>query len=139
MTKDLDDLEKQFILNEDMEHEDIKTLISRILNFCKIDNKGFVIIHDKQLKMRDKIVLVLSARYLANRLQTKLGKEVNIQETINIKELTIMLNEKNGVITARLKELKDAKKIIQQDRGTYKVAPYAINDFLNQLEGVKNG
>jgi len=139
MTKDLEDLEKRFILNEDMEHEDIKTLITRILNFCKIDNKGFVIIHDKQLRILDRIFLVLSARYLANKLQTKLGKEVSIQETINAKELANMLKEKDAVIIARLKDLKDEKKIIPQDRGIYKVAPYAINDFLNQLEGAKNG
>ena len=139
MTKDLEDLEKQFILNEDMEHEDIKTLISRILKFCKIDNNGFVIIHKKQSRIPDRILLVLSARYLANKLQAKLGKEVSIKETINTKELANMLKEKDAVITARLKDLKDEKKIIPQDRGVYKVAPYAINDFLSQLEGAKNG
>jgi len=138
MTKDLEDLEKQFILNEDMEHEDIKELITRITNFCKVDNKGFVLIHNKQLRIQDKIMLVLSARYLANKLQQKLGKEASILELVKAKEMSEMLKEKDTVVIARLKELKDDKKIISQGRGIYKIASYAIKDLLNDLEGVKN-
>jgi len=138
MTKELEDLEKQFILNEDMEHEDIKELISRILKFCKIDNNGFVMIHNARLTIPNKILLILSARYLANKLQQKLGKEIKISDYVSAKELSNMMKEKDTVIIARLKDLKDAKKIISQDRGVYKVASYAIKDFLTELEGAKN-
>lgn len=138
MIQDLENLEKQFILNEDIEHEDIKDLIGRISKFCKIDNKGFVVIQGKKLKLLDKILLILSARYLANKLQHKLGKEVTIPENVSAKELSNMIKEKNTVILARLKDLKDGKKIISQGWGVYKVASYAINDFLMELEGAKN-
>ena len=138
MNEELEDLEKQFILNEDMEHEDIKNLISRILKFCKIDSKGFVVIQKSDLTIPQKIMLVLSAKYLANRLQQKLGRESPISEISRTKELARMLREKDAVIAARLKDLKDAKKIISPDRGTFKVAPYAIESFLKELEGVKN-
>jgi vancomycin resistance protein YoaR len=137
--KELEDLEKQFILNEDMEDEDIKDLISRILKFCKIDNKGFVVIQKSSLIMPQKIMLVLSARYLANKLQQKLGREnINIYEVVTAHELSSMLKEKDTVIIARLKDLKDAKKVISSERGVYKIAPYAIKDFLTDLEGGKN-
>jgi hypothetical protein len=139
MTKDLEDLEKQFILNEDMEHEDIKDLVKQILKFCKIDNKGFVIIQKFPLIIPQKLMLVLSARYLANKLQYSIGKESTISETSNAKELASMLKEKEAVISARLKDLKDAKKIISTDRGVFKIAPYAIKDFLAELEDTKNG
>lgn len=139
MTKELEDLEKQFILNEDMEHEDIKDLISRILKFCKIDNKGFVIIQKSGLIIPQKIMLVLSARYLANKLQEKLGRENNISGQVAAKELSSMLKEKDPVVIARLKDLKDAKKVLSSERGIYKIAPYAIKNFLNELEGAKNG
>ena len=139
MTKELEDLEKQFILNEDMEHEDLKDLISRILQFCKIDNKGFVVIQKAGLIIPHKIMLVLSARYLANKLQGKLGRENNISEKVAAKELSYILKEKDPVIFARLKDLKDAKKVLTSERGIYKIAPYAIKDFLKELEGTKNG
>ncbi|MFH0832282.1 MAG: hypothetical protein V1900_00975, partial [Candidatus Aenigmatarchaeota archaeon] len=83
MDKELEELEKQFILNEDMAHEDIKDLIKRILKFCKIDNKGFVIIQKKKLRIIDKMILVLSARYLANKLQIKQARDVTIQEIVS--------------------------------------------------------
>jgi hypothetical protein len=137
MIKELEDLEKQFILNEDMEHEDIKGYITRLIKFCKIDNKGFVIIQSSKLRTVDKLLIILSARYLANKLQQKLGKESTIAETVTIKDLANMIKEKDAVIIARLKELKDSKKIVPRGRGIYQIAPYAINDFLNELEGVK--
>lgn len=139
MTEELQDLEKQFIMDDDMEHNDIKKLIEQVLHFCRIDNNGFVIIQKTNLIMPQKILLVLTARHLANKLQEKLGREKVISEIVTATELSNMLKEKNAVILARLKELKDAKKVISADRGIYKIAPYIINDFLVELEGIKNG
>lgn len=138
MTQELENLEKQFILNEDMEHEDIKDLINRILTFCKIDNKGFVVIQISGLSIPQKIMLTLTARYLANKLQQKLNRDSSIAENSNAKELASMLREKEAVIAARLKELKDSKKIISPDRGIFKIAPYAIKEFLTTLDGAKH-
>jgi len=141
MDKSLEDLEKKFILDADMEHKDINSLISRILNLCQVDKNGFVKIEDKFLKklnLIDKIILILSARHLANKLQTKLGKEVTIREEMTSQEIANMLREKKIVINARLKELKDKKQAIPVERGTYKVAPYAVSDILDKMEAQKN-
>lgn len=138
----LEELERQFILEEDMEHEDINNLISRMLKFCKIDKKGYVIIYNKKLIIRDKILLVLSARYLANKLQEKLGKEITIMASINAKELAKMLREKENAIRARFKDLKEEGKIVTLKRGVYKITPHSIEDFLKILEdeeSYKNG
>jgi tryptophanyl-tRNA synthetase len=138
MDKELEELEKQFIFDKDMEHEDIKDLIGRILKMCKTDNSGFVIIRKSNLTIAQKIMLVLSARYLANKLQQKLNKDISILEVCKTKELANMVKEEDAVITARLKELKDDRKIISPGRGEFKIAPYAIKDFLTELEGAKN-
>jgi hypothetical protein len=137
MTKELEDLEKTFILDEDMEHADINKLIGRILKFCKIDNKGYVILQKGSLIILDKIMLVLSARYLANKLQQKLGRENPISEQMNTKEIAEMIKEKDAVVAARLKELKDAKKALSPKTGVYKIAPYAIDEMLDKLEHPK--
>jgi len=139
MAKRLEELEKEFILNEDMEYEDLRDLISRILKFCKVDNKGFVVMYQPSLRMVDKILLVLSARHLANKLQQKLGRKTTISEEVSAKELSNMLRKKDAVIIARLKDLKDAGKILSTKRGVYKIAPHVIEPFLKELEGGKNG
>lgn len=138
MTKELEDLEKQLILKDDMEHGDIKQLVGKLLQFCKIDEKGFVVIQKPSLIIPKKIMLVLSARYLANKLQQKLGREKVISEEVSAKELSNILKEKDAVIRARLKDLKDAKKILSPQRGIYKISPYTVNAFLIELEGTKN-
>lgn len=140
MEKSLEDLEKAFILDEDMEHKDINNLISRMLNFCQVDKNGFVKMDDKikKIKIPDKVLLILCARHLANKLQQKLGKEATIKEEMASQEIADMLREKQLVINARLKDLKDNKQVIAVERGTYKIAPYAISDFLKYLESIKN-
>lgn len=141
MDKSLEDLEKSFILDADMEHEDIKNLINRIQSFCQVDKNGFVKIDDKiakKLNILDRVLLVLTARHLANKLQLKLGKEATIKEEMISQEVAEILKEKQLVINARLKDLKDDKQIVSIERGTYKVAPYSILNFLNKLEGLKN-
>ena len=139
MTERLEDLEKEFIIDEDMEQEDIQQLISRILKFCKIDKNGYVVIYDKNLKLIDKILLILSARYLGNRLQQKLNRDITINDQVNNKEISNMLREKDIVVNARLKDLKDERKVILIRRGIYKIAPHVIDQVLSALEErVKN-
>lgn len=136
--KELEELEKDFILSDDMEREDIKELISRILKMCKIDAQGYVAIRKPDLTIAQRIMLVLSARYLANKLQHKLSRESPIDETCKTMDIANMLKEKDTVIRVRLKELKDAKKVLSSKRGVFKIAPYEIKDFLAELEGAEN-
>ena len=139
MTEQLENLEKEFIIDEDMEQEDIQQLISRIIKFCKIDKNGYVVIYDKNLKLIDKILLILSARYLGNRLQQKLNRDITINDQVNNKEISNMLREKDIVVNARLKDLKDERKVIPIRRGIYKIAPHVIDQVLSALEErVKN-
>ncbi|MFA6462012.1 MAG: hypothetical protein WCV90_07140 [Candidatus Woesearchaeota archaeon] len=136
MNKELEDLEKQFILDGDMENEDLKTLIEKLLFFCKIDKNGYVIVDNgstKKLTTPNGILLVLSARYLASKLQQKLGKESSIKEEVETQEIAQMLKEKPAIVTARLKDLKDQKLVVPVERGTFKIASYAIADLLNKL------
>jgi hypothetical protein len=137
MDKELENLEKSFILDEDMEHENIKELIGNIQKYCKIDKNGCVRLEPdvQSIKIRDKIMLILSARHLANNLQKKRSKDVTIGEEVASKELADMLKEKPLVINARLKDLKDDGSVLQISRGMYKVAPYSIKKFLNEIEG----
>ena len=139
MIEGLEELKKQFIVEDDIELDELKQLILRISKFCKVDKNGYVIVHNDKIRIIDKILLVLSARFLGNRLQQKLGEEVAIHEEINNKEIATMLKEKQTVVNARLKDLKDDRKIILVRRGVYKVLPHIIYNLLDRLEKeVKN-
>jgi hypothetical protein len=138
MHEELEKLEKQFILDHDAEPEEIRTLVSRILKFCKIDPKGYVIIRARKLSKTDKIMLVLAARYLACNLQRKLGREAAINQEVSNKELADMLQEKPTIVRARLKDLKKDSKIVRTESGVHKAAGHSISEFLERLEGPKN-
>jgi hypothetical protein len=138
MTEELHKLEKSFILDEDAQDEDIKALISSVQKFCKVDKNGFVVIESSAIKKKnvvDKILLVLTARYVANKLFLILKKESTINATVTIDELEDILKEKRTILIARLKDLKDAKKITSESRGSYKITAYSIKSFLQSLEG----
>jgi hypothetical protein len=137
MTDELEVLEKKFIVSEEATTANLVELITRLTKFCKITNNGEVIFlkaDSKRITNIDKIMIVLIARHLANSLQIKQKKEVTIAEEINSKGISNMLREQSTIINARLKELKDSKKVISVSKGVYKVAPYAIEDFLESIE-----
>ena len=136
MSETLENLKKQFILDEDMEHENLQSLVERALKFCKVDKSGHVVINKPDLTMMDKIMLVLVARHLGNRLQLKLGGESTIKEEVTSEELAKMMSADKAVISARLKDLKDKKMAAPVDLGSYKVTSYAVDGFIKKLEGL---
>ncbi len=133
----MEELEEGFIRDESLEKEEVKELIQRIRNFAEVDNDGYVRIKEKinHINLRKKAMLVLSSRYLANRLQTLLDREEKISGEVKSSEIADMLNKDNAVINARMKELKDDNKVENTSRGVYKVRPKAIDSFIEKLEG----
>ena len=138
MTGSLEDLEKEFIHDEDAEPGDIRSLVTRIMMFCKIDKSGYVVVSDKKLSIQDKILLILSARYLAHKLQVKLGKEGKINSEVTTTELTDMIRANPKTISGRLSELTKGSKVKSPKIATYKIAPHAIEQILVILEEGKN-
>jgi hypothetical protein len=139
----LEELGDKFIVKESLEKKDVERHIERLLAFCQIDSQGHVRIKDhveKNLTIQQKILCILSARFLGNQLQSLLGKDVTIRPEANADELVKMTGEKKAVIQARAKELKDHGQI-KADTGQYSIEPHAIGDLIQILEtrGIKNG
>jgi len=133
---DLEELKKKFILEEDAEKLNIEELITKISNFCQVDKIGFVqmneMVRDK-LPIKEKILLVLTARVLAKTLQEKLGEELTISDIVSGDELSKIVGVQKTVVAARAKDLKDERKIVTEKRGYYKVAPHYIEAFVRDL------
>jgi hypothetical protein len=128
----LEELKKQFIVEKNVELENVKELIERLSKFCKVDTQGYLFVINRdliqRLAIKDKILLGLSARYLASKL------EENILSDVSTEELAKFFSERNTAINSRAKELKDQGKIIVKERGRYSINPYQIDDFIRSIE-----
>ncbi|MFA7708261.1 MAG: hypothetical protein WCX73_04895, partial [Candidatus Pacearchaeota archaeon] len=79
----MEDLKKEFIIDKDnYEKERIPELVKKILRYCKITNEGQVMFEEKDLILKDKIKLILIARFLANKLDKNIPEEVSIDEIL---------------------------------------------------------
>jgi len=133
--KKLQELEKGLIVQDNIEVEDYMDSIKRVSKYAKVDNFGYVDIDDKiskKLIIKDKIILILIVRYLANKLQEKLKREITISQETSPNEIARFSNSKKSVIMARAKELKDTRKIIVgKKKGQYSISPNYIRIFLD--------
>ena len=134
MDNEFIELKRLFILEEDIEHEELKQMITLILKYCKIDKNGTVIVQDRKIRLADRILLVISARYLANRLQRKLEEEPTIPDEINNSELAELLRAKEPVIRARMADLRKVSMVTQLRPGVHSITPHAIEKLLTKLE-----
>lgn len=125
----LEELKKAFIINkEEYEKQKLPDYIKRTLKYCKINSEGGVHIENFSLTIRDKIAISLTARFLANQLQSTINPEISGDE------LSTFLDVEKPVIYARLKDLCDIKMIKRLEKGTYQIVPYYIESLLDELD-----
>ncbi len=138
----LENLERGFILDGDAEMENVERLIKRVSELAGVDKEGHVVIKDNTLSKRlreiDKILLALSVRFLASRLQEKLNRDVTISPMVTAEELSKYFGMKRDTATARLNDLKRERKIILKGKGKFSIAPYYIEVVLKKLESARN-
>ena len=132
----LENIEKKFIIEGDAEIENIEKSIERVSKFSNVDITGYVRLDNnvKKISIKDKILLIIATRYLANKLQEKLKKEPTISIEVDSNEISKMLGTKVNVISARLKDLKDERKILSKKAGVFTMATYSIESLLSKLE-----
>ncbi|HIH13764.1 MAG TPA: hypothetical protein HA224_00745 [Nanoarchaeota archaeon] len=135
----LQDLKKQFIVQESLEKIDIERQIMRVVRFCQVDAQGHVNIKTEirgKLTAPQKMLCILASRYLGHELQGLLQEEKTIHAEVNVEDLSKMMSEKKSVICARAKDLKDSGKI-KADSGIYQILPHAIEDIIIYLESLE--
>jgi len=124
----IQDLKKEFFISkEEFEKELLPSYIEKILKFCKIDIDGTVLFGKIKITSSDKIKIILIARFLANKLDSKVNNIVGLNEIVAITGV-----QKN-IVAARLKELLDRKIIYRESTGNYSIYPHQINNILETL------
>lgn len=124
----MEEIKKKFIVQQNLEQKRIVEYTERLLPFCTITENGEVLITKKELKTLEKVKVALIARYLANRLESKISNEVSPDE------LALYLDVPKDQINARLKDARDDKFANTSDKGLSSVNPLRIGSFLEELE-----
>lgn len=133
----LEDWEKKLIKSENLEQKELETYLSGITRHCTLSTDGFVLINpdfDKSLTNKDKVHLILSARFIAHELQTALGRDSPISETVDSQELARMLLLDKGIVQARVSDLKKERKVTDVSKGVYKATLQGIKPLLENLQ-----
>ena len=122
-----DELKKSFIIDEeDFEDGKIKGFVEKINKICKIDKKGYVHFLINSLGDKDKIRFILVARFLANKLDNEISKEVTNEEIERI------LNKPKEQVRARLSDLRNEKNNPVKDtsKNTHEIKPIFVSKIL---------
>ncbi len=122
-----EELKKKFIVNETYETDRLKNDVERLLRHGRITRQGRVIITAGKLTTKQKIGLVISARFIANKLQKSIPENVTAEE---ISKYTYI--QKPGV-SRRTTELVNEAFVFRPEPATYRANPARIDEFLDTL------
>jgi hypothetical protein len=71
----IDDLKKQFIVNEDVLKSRLEPVVTKALTHCRIDKDGRVEIRSTRLSGKDQVKLTLAARVIGAEMDRARGRD----------------------------------------------------------------
>jgi hypothetical protein len=128
----LEELKKQFIVDEDILKTHLEPLIAKALNHCKLDKQGQVLILSQGLSAKDQIMLVLSARAIAAHLSS------DISATVTLAELARFTRLPANQIRARTTQLMESRPVESPERGVLRAIPHKVEAFLDSISSPQN-
>ena len=124
---DLDELKKQFLVDDEVVTEKLEQLLRKVLPHCVVDKKGAVHLKSSALSGKEQIRLVLAGRLIASKLDPEVSGEVTVDQ----------LHEYTGLpknqAAARAKECIDDKFAERSVRGSYRARMHKLEQFLDRL------
>jgi hypothetical protein len=123
----LDELKSQFLVSSDLSEAKMLALLQLAVHHCAVDSKGNVEIKSAGLGARDKIMLVLSARFIAHHLEDSIPMDVTGEELV--RNTHVALDQ----VRARTSDLVKDKQIETPARGVYRVFVHKIEPFLRNV------
>jgi len=126
-TMGINELKKQFLVDEDTVKQQLEQLLTKALQHCVVDKKGTVHIKDAKMSGADKFRLVLSAPYLASQLDS------TVSAAVTTAEVGISAGLPTAQVRARAKDAVDSKFAEPVSRGVFRAMPHKIGSFLDSL------
>jgi hypothetical protein len=123
----IEELRKQFIVDEDVLKVRLEPLVASALRHCRIDKNGQVLATSSNLSGRDQVKLVLAARAVAAQL------DENIRAEVTVAEIEKYTGLPGNQVRARGKECIEEKFATSSGAGVYRAIPHKIEVFLENL------
>ncbi|HEX3986440.1 MAG TPA: hypothetical protein VHX13_07505 [Acidobacteriaceae bacterium] len=127
----LEELKSKFLVSGSLSEAQMHSLLQLAVNHCAVDAKGNVEIKNPKLPARDKLMLVLAARFVAHALEESIPSEVSIDELVRN---TRVASEQ---VRARTSDLVKDRQIEMVSRGSYRALLHRIEPFLSSLAAQK--
>jgi hypothetical protein len=123
----IEELKRQFIVDEDVLKSRLEPVITKALHHCRIDKTGQVLITNPKLSAKDRVLLVLVARVVAAQLDTGIRPDVTVAEICNYTGLP------SNQVRARGKDVIQGKFAEGRGPGVYRAVPHRVEAFLDAL------
>lgn len=126
---DIEEAKHKFIIDDDELKTRLEALVSRALEYCRIDSKGRVHFENRKLSNKDKLKLALVARAIASELDPRFSGDVTIPELVESTGMPI------AQVRARCSELVAEQYAESPSRGVFRVIFGKISQSLDSVSG----
>jgi len=127
----IEELKKQFIVDDDVLKTRLEPIVRKALAHCRIDKKGQVLITDSKLSGGEQVRLTLAARAIGSQIDSTVPSEVTVPEIAKFTGLPA------NQVRARGKDAIKDKFAESPKAGTYRAMPHKIEAFLDSLSASK--
>jgi hypothetical protein len=133
------DLEKKLVKSENLELQELDTLVTGVSRYCVLSGEGFARIQPIEnltFSDKDRIHLVLSARYLGSKVQELLSKDQSINAVVSNDELANYLRMKLKIVNARVSDLRKEGSVKDVGKARYVVMQHSIEPLVKKLDKI---
>jgi hypothetical protein len=125
----IEELKKQFIVDEDVLKARLEPIVKKALAHCRIDKNGQVLITSAKLSGKQKVWLTLAARAIGSQMDS------NISALVTVAELEKFTGLPANQVRARGKDAIEEKFAESPKAGSYRAMPHKIEAFFDSISG----
>jgi hypothetical protein len=124
----LEELRNRFLVSDSLSEAKMLSLLQLAVDHCAVDLKGNVEIKNAALGAKDKLMLVLVARLIANHLDESISADVTTEELARNTAI------ESVQVRARASDLAKDRQIEVVNRGVYRAPLHRVEPFLRGLK-----
>lgn len=123
----LEELKKQFIVDEDVLKARLEPVVAKALVHCRLDKNGQVLITDASLSGKEQVKLALAARAIGSQMDSGISPDVSVAEISKFTGLP------GNQVRARGKDAIEDKFAQSPKTGVFRALPHKVEAFLDSL------
>ena len=124
----IEELRKQFIVDDDVLKARLEPIVTKALAHCRIDKNGQVEIKDAKLSGKEQVKLILAARAIGSEMDPAIHAEVSGAEIAKFTGLPA------NQVRARVNDAIEDRFAQSPKSGVYRAMPHKIEAFLDTLQ-----